>query len=345
MNLPPQIGPVILLGDINLDTVFPVPGFPIPGQDILSDQIHLQTGGSVSNTAVILCHLGMKTILLSCVGEDVWGTHVLAALESIGVDVRLVSRDRQTKTGMIFLFVTPDGERTMLSYRGANVRLDPAHIPVCALQEASLLHLSGYAMLQSPQRDALWRAVELAVNAGVPISMDTELEPVLQQADAMRALLPLLSVCVLGLKEAYALTGLDSPDAALDALLKAGSKWVGLKMGSQGSILANAEKRIAFPAFVVNTLDTTGAGDSFSAGLLYGWLRNWDMLQTGTLASAAGALAATVRGAGLALPDKKNLLAFLNGLQSESLHTVFSDGLPQVIAALKMDSSSEWFCW
>ena len=235
--------------------------------------------------------------------------------------------------------VTPDGERTMLSYRGANVHFSPEHVSNKALEGASLLHLSGYAMLQAPQRDALWRAVQLARSAGTPISLDTELEPVLRQPAAMRALVPLLSICILGAKEAYALLGVDTPDAALDALLAMGTKLAALKLGSKGCILANAETRMVFPAFAVNTLDSTGAGKLLSAGLLYGWLHGWDMQQMGTFASAAGALATTVYGAGLALPDQKQLLAFLNNLIPDSLPDAFSAGVPRVIAALPINAS------
>jgi ribokinase len=93
--------------------------------------------------------------------------------------------------------------------------------------------------------------------------------------------------------------------------LEQGVDLVAIKLGSKGSLVADREKSLAMPCFEVNTIDTTGAGDSFSAGLIYGWQQGFALEETATLASALGALATTVYGAGLSLPKKEMVVEFL----------------------------------
>jgi sugar/nucleoside kinase (ribokinase family) len=163
--------------------------------------------------------------------------------------------------------------------------------------------------------------IELAARAGVAVSLDTALHPAMAAPDMVRALLPRLAVCVLGRREAQALTGRAAPPDAARALLEAGVEQVGLKLGAEGCLLADPSGRYRLPAYVVNVVDTTGAGDAFSAGLLFGRLRGLSPGATAALANALGALAASVPGAGLALPglsDAQRLLTrALPGLGDE----------------------------
>jgi ribokinase len=305
---------VLLLGDINLDVAMAVHTYPAPGGDSPADQLTLGAGGAVVNTAVALQRLGIQTALLGCTGDDQWAEQVLSQLQAqVGIDLRGVRRESGAATGMIFVAVTPDGERTMFSYRGANTRLAPEHLLSQRFEGAELLQLSGYALLEPPQRDALWKAVALAEECGVPVSLDTGLDPALSCTEEMRRLIPRLSVCILGLEEAQALFGSRTPDEALDALFAVGRKMrlAAVKLGSRGCVAADVRGRHSLASFPVAVEDTTGAGDAFSAGLLYGWLQGWNADLCGTLANALGALATTVRGGGLALPGRGEALAFL----------------------------------
>jgi len=199
----------------------------------------------------------------------------------------------------------------MFGLRGANARTDPAPIAPGVLDGARLLHVSGYALLQPPQRDAALRLVDFAVQRGVSVSLDTGLQPALAVPDIIRRLLPRLSICVLGIEEARALIDVDAPADAAAALVDRGVKMVGLKLGAQGCLAADAFRVEHLPAFEVPIVDTTGAGDAFSAGMIFGWLRGSGLQATGTLANALGALAATVWGAGPELPGRAELLHML----------------------------------
>jgi ribokinase len=232
-------------------------------------------------------------------------------LKETGVDTSLLQLDDRAPTGMMFTPVTPDGERTMFGQRGANANTDPGLIGEDALAGARFLHLSGYALLEPPQREAALRAVRLAEDAGIPIGIDTAWLPAFTIPGELRALLPRLSMCVLGQEEALKLSGRDSPGSAALGLVEAGVALVGLKMGGAGSLLADETGVTVIPAFPVEAVDTTGAGDAFSAGLIYGHHQGLSLPAMGILANALGSLAARAWGAGSSLPGKGEVLQLL----------------------------------
>ncbi len=305
---------ILVLGDINVDVLMRVLAYPPPGGEALTERIDIRLGGSAANTAVVLSRLGLEARLLARVGDDAWGQVALASLAEAGVGLELVQRDSTETTGMMFTVVTPDGERTMFGQRGANLRTDPAAITPDTLGGAGHLHLSGYALLESPQRQAALRAVELAVYQKLTISLDTAYLPALEAPQALRQLLPYLDACILGLAEARALVGEGEPRAAGAALLGTGVRLAALKLGAQGCLLADAASTHYIQAFPVQVVDTTGAGDAFTAGLIYGRLQGMRLPALGTLANALGGLAATVHGAGTALPGKAEVRQFLEGV-------------------------------
>ena len=324
---------LLLMGDINVDTTMNIHKFPLVGGDAFADHISTQPGGGIVNSAASLVALGEKVALVAATGQDVWAEMVLEPLQKLDVDLTRVVQLEQASTGLIFIPIA-DGERTMFSYRGANQLYQPDWVTAETLQGVSLLHLSSYAFLALPQRDANLKAVGLACQAGIPISLDASLEPIIQQREVFQRLLPDLAVCVLGQKEAENLVGGGSPDACVDRLLQAGVNWVGLKLGRQGCLLATPDGRKRFPIFEVQTVDTTGAGDSFSSGLIHAFHHKLDMDTTGALASALGALATTVYGGGLNLDWRPQLLAFLQQRCRTQAAAAFGDGLQTLLQTL-----------
>ena len=325
---------LLLMGDINVDTTMSIHKYPELGGDAFADHISTQPGGGIVNSSASLVGLGESVALLAATGWDVWSETVLKPLEELGVDLSRVVRLPDATTGLIFLPVA-NGERTMFSYRGANTLFHPDWVTPQTLQGVELLHFSGYALLASPQRDAVIKAVRLAREADIPISLDTALEPVLQQTAVLRRLLPDLSVCILGLEEAKALVGGDSPDACADLLLAEGVGLVGLKLGRQGALLATRERRKRFPIFKVESIDTTGAGDSFSSGLIYAYHHQFDLETSGTLASALGALATTVYGGGLEMDWRAKLMVFLQECKTKTEASDFGEGITNLLTLLR----------
>jgi ribokinase len=324
---------LLLMGDINVDTTMTIHKYPELGGDAFSHQISTQPGGGIVNSSASLVGLGESVALMAATGQDAWAEMVLKPLESLGVDLSRVVRLTDATTGLIFLPIA-DGERTMFSYRGANTLFRPDWVTPQTLEGVSLLHFSGYALITQPYRDAIKKAVRLAKAANIPISLDTALEPVVQQTETFQHMLPDLSICILGLEEAKALVGGESPDECAELLLGEGVKLVGLKLGRQGALLATSERRKRFPIFKVNTIDTTGAGDSFSSGLIYAYHHGLDLETTGALASALGALATTVYGGGLGLQWRVRLKGFLQEHLTENDIGDFGEGVPKLLDLL-----------
>ena len=332
-------GEFLLLGDINIDTVMPVPEFPVPGRDGLAPQVSVEIGGAIVNSAFVFDHLSQKVALLGCIGKDVWAEKIKQDLALTGIDQNEIRVKPDSSTGLTFIIVTPDGERTMFSHRGANTQLTPGDINEDAFRKANLLHISGYAFLESPQKDAAWQAVELAKKYGVPVSLDTGLDPVVRNPHELHRLLSELTICITGPQEVAVLFEDLSLEEAVKEMISVGIQRIAIKMGEKGCRVFNGKENLSFPSFQVDTVDSTGAGDSFTAGFLYGWAKEMSLSASAVLASALGALAATVYGAGPALPTKQKLLDFLRSekMQNRSFQL---QSIDEVIAALDNDIES-----
>lgn len=326
-----------MLGDINIDTVWPVNELPSPGRDAYADSVATGLGGAVLNTAIMLDQLGQPTAMLSCIGQDIWAAQVMKMLKRTNINLDYIRTQPDYATGLVFLAVTPDGERTMFSFRGANTHLEAADIQQAAFERAAVLHISGYSLLEAPQRDAVWRAVELARQHQVAVSLDTGLEPALLIPREIIRLINELTICVTGPKETEELFNISAPEKAAEHLLDLGVKLAAIKMGEKGCYLMSEREAFFCPAFPVRVVDTTGAGDCFSAGLLYGWTHGLSLPAAAVLAGALGAIATTVYGAGLALPGKQTVLEILQSARKLPLFEK-NRGLDEVIAFLDSDS-------
>jgi ribokinase len=309
---------VILLGDICIDLLMSIDQYPEHGADGMADSLNLHPGGGTYNSAITLSRLGVTAVPLACTGTDEWANYLLDRMTPAGLDTQYICSRPGNTTGITIVTVTPDGERTMFSYRGANIDLCAEDVREAAFDGAAWLHLSAYALLETPQRDALWRAVELAQSKAIPISLDLNDDVVKRQPNEVLRLLPVLDTCILGQPEVNWLGGTAGFESGLDRLLELGVSLGAVKLGSEGCLLAKGRERLSFSPFSVEVVDTTGAGDAFSAGIVYACLHQLSLPATAVLASALGAITATVRGAGLSLPGKDEVLAFLKSQQPAS---------------------------
>ena len=315
---------VLLLGDVNLDFLFEVAAQPPAGGDAIARNLQISPGGSSANTAIILSRLGIKTEIIACCGQDPWADMLLKTFRNEKVGTRFLSRDLQNKTGMIFIAVDGTGERSMYSNRGANVFLDPAGIQPGMFSACNALHLSGYAFLQPPQKDAAWRALDLAAVRKIPVSIDLGVGAAAPEILA-GGLLARLDLIILSEEELRSLAPGKTTAGAMHTLLDRGVKRIGLKLGKEGCLLAEGEDRARVPGFPVRALDATGAGDAFSAGMIYAGQKGLSLEAGGRLASALGALAATVRGGGSSFPPLERLNAFLlQQKRDERLEEIFA---------------------
>jgi ribokinase len=322
---------VVALGDLNVDIIAHFDRYPAKGEDALAHATEIHCGGSAANAAMALARIGFRTTLISRVGPDSWALKALSCLSEAGVDPRSLQRDPAAMTGMMYVIVTPDGERTILGYRGANVFTDPNQIHESDIADALVFHLSGYALLAEPQRSAALLALEMACRHGVTVTLDPGMTVPKVALDEMRALLPVINILLPSLAEAQALTGQDGPEDCAGALLDRGVQVVAVKLGQEGCLVGADGKFVRLPGFAVETRDSTGAGDSFAAGFIAGFLGGLDWLCAAVLGNAVGAMAAAHVGAAGAGPTVQEILPFLRDFRHTTTHCEYMEAIKQVI--------------
>lgn len=302
---------VVALGDVNVDIIAHFDAYPAKGEDALAYSTEFHCGGSAANTAMALARMGLDVMLISRVGPDSLALKALNSLNEAGVMPDGLQRDPAAMTGLMYVVVTPDGERTILGHRGANVLTDPNQIGEEEIRDARLFHLSGYALLTEPQRSAALLALEMACRHGLLVTLDPGMSVPQAALDEMRALLPVVDIFLPNLPEAQQLTGAESPQDCFRTLMAAGVRAVALKLGRHGCLVGDKRGFRYVPGFAVEARDTTGAGDLYAAGIIAGALGGLDQRGAAILGNAMGAMAAARVGAGTSVPKARDVLALL----------------------------------
>ncbi|WP_422734031.1 carbohydrate kinase family protein [Micromonospora sp. WMMD558] len=264
---------IIVVGDLITDVVAVLSGPPVAGSDT-SAAIRFTGGGQAANTAAWLGALGVPVTLVGAVGDDGPGRDRVAELERGGVDCA-VSRVPDAPTGTVIVLATAE-DRTMVTERGANLRLTPEAVEAAldAAADAAHLHLSGYTLLDAGSRPAGLRAFAAARERGLTVSVDAASAAPLRRVGAAAFLTWVRGVDLLlvNAEEATVLAGGLDP-AAQGRVLSASARRVVVKRGAAGAVWVDRDAAIAVaPARRMAVVDPTGAGDAFAAGLLSAWL-------------------------------------------------------------------------
>ena len=281
-------------------------------------------GGAPMNTIVGVARLGVNAGAITAVADDLFGQFLVKELEKNGVDVSHVKVKKNTRTTLAFVANEPEtGERTFMFYRRpwvsgtSDSTLSIQDIDFDYISDASILHVSGFALSQKPSREAILGAVEHAKKVGVRVSFDPTLRvDVWNSERTLRRLyaqmLKFSDITTFSREEATFIFRTKDMEKAAQSALKYGIEIVGIKLGSDGALVKTKEgQRLYVPAFPVKAVDTTGAGDAWNAGLLVGLCKDWDLNKCVTVANAIGALTVTKLGAITALPYREELNRFL----------------------------------
>jgi ribokinase len=304
---------VTTLGDINVDLGFLLPHFPREGDDNPAMAVHWGGGGAGLNMAVAVGRLGAIPYLIGRVGNDLAGSFALQTARTHGVQVSTVQVDPGAATGLCGIVVTPGGQRSFLSFRGANVFCDASTITPSLIRSSRLLLIGSHALLDDPQRSAALQAMELAIEQRCPIVLDLCLPAIRVARRLIVRLLPQLWLLTMNEDELRALLPGQSIAQALDSLLSAGVQHVAIKRGAQGCSVANNQgRRLDVLPPAVSVVDTTACGDAFSAAYAWGLIHGLDLSQSATLANLVGALTATRHGAVEAIPAVDEIRSRLN---------------------------------
>lgn len=228
-------------------------------------------GGSGANVAAWLAHVGEQVVFVGRVGDDSEGRLRVEELRAAGVRT-CVGVDEHHPTGTVIVIVTPDGERTMIPDRGANLRLRTADVPSEVFVAGAHLHLSGYTLFEEGPRRVALAALERARAAGMTISVDpSSVQPLL--AAGTREFLSWtedLDLCMPNADEARALTRIGDVDGAAVQLATRYAEVV-VTLGAEGALWTDGVEVLRVQAAPASVVDTTGAGDAFTAGYLAAW--------------------------------------------------------------------------
>lgn len=309
---------IVVLGDINVDVLGTVDRWPQPGDDCLASHLEMHLGGVALNCALALSRWGFEPRLVGCVGQDEFGNFLRRRLRKHDLDVQWIQTTTAAMTGLVYINVTPDGQRTFFGSRGANMIVRKPQRPHVLFHRAAVLHLAGYNFL-TPVIEATARYLLKSLRErGAFVSLDVGPEPSRLIPRKILHLARQVDILFANRAESFSLTEERDPRNALRSLLNAGAKDVVLKLGKDGCLIFDEGAVKEVPPFPVNTVDSTGAGDAFVAAFLQARLRGWSQQEAALVANAAGAAAAKTLGAGENLPHFREVVCILGNALSDS---------------------------
>lgn len=294
---------VLGIGDADVDLFLKVDRLPGRDDKVLGAYVGEFPGGIVANFCCAASRLGTRTALASTVGDDRYGAMTLAGLRECGVDISEVRVRQGGQTYFCIVLLDGTGEKALTVVQTDCTSPGRADLDPKAFGRARLVHTTV-----SDLDLTLWVARE-AKERGTIVSIDVEPTTGRELSDLEN----LLRHVDLVFPNAAGLGGLFSGDLLEGAqqILHMGPKVVVVTMGADGYLVASRDGTPTFPAYRVPVTDTTGAGDAFNGAFVSGFLQGWDLARCGRFAAATAAISITDIGARTALPNQRDVEAFL----------------------------------
>lgn len=306
--------PIVCLGILVADVIGkPVHSVPAPGSLVLVDEMSLHSGGCAANAATALVYLGLPVDVIGKVGDDPFGDFLIEELQDRGIGTGGVTRDTSNGTSASMVIVDPDGERRFIHYIGANAAFRIEDVDFELVSAASILHIGGSLVLPGIDGQPTVEILKRAREAGVITFLDTVWDDTGRWMALLEPSLPYIDYFIPSLPEAREITGHDTPEKVARDLLDHGVGTVALKMGADGCFVMSADHAsLRLPAYDVEVVDATGAGDAFAAGFIAGVWQGWSLEKTARFASAVGAMCVTGVGAAGCVSSLEDTLHFMD---------------------------------
>ena len=250
--------------------------------------VNAESGGSGANTMIGLSLLGGTACYAGKIGNDEHGALYTESLRAKDVAVSVRSGDGST--GICLVLITPDSERTLCTFLGISRELGPDDVDLEALRASRYLYVTGYLWDTDSQKAAVLRAMEAAKKAGVKVALSLS-DPFCvnrHRSDFLEITSRYVDLLIGNHEEAQALMGVENPTDAIRAMAPYCDLAV-VTMGSRGALLREGDRLVETVAHKIHPVDSTGAGDMYAAGLLYGLTHGLSLEKTGELASYVAA--------------------------------------------------------
>ena len=300
---------LIVVGSMNMDLTVKVKQLPSQGETVIANHFQASPGGKGGNQAVAAARLGAIVRMIGRVGSDPYGEALLMNLAANNVDASYTLKDSDSPTGTALITVDEGGRNTIVVYQGANGRCLPADVKAAEdiIKEANAL----VVQLEIPL-DVMETALQVAKRHSLVTVLNPAPAHVLTDS-----VLSNVDILMPNEVEATALSGLPvrDPGTALKAaekLLSMGPGRVVITLGEQGAVYAGPEGTFHSPPFIVDAVDSTGAGDAFVAAFTIAWIEGMDLERSLRYACAAGAITTTRVGAQSSLPTRDEVRSIDN---------------------------------
>ena len=300
---------ILTVSSANMDFVMSVSKIPQGGETQLeSGTYQFVPGGKGANSAVAVRRLGGDSVFCCRLGKDANGSIMHNIYKKEGLDTRFIVVDPEAVTGLGAIMVEPNGQNRIILFPGANVRLTKDDIDASFISRPDALLMQ----LEIPV-DAVMHAAWTAHEKNIPIILDAG--PA--NADFPLEELPPLEIFSPNETETEIFTGINptNPDnclrAAMELQKKVVAKYYVIKLGGRGCYIYDGKYYHCLPAYGVNAVDTTAAGDAFTAALTLEYLRSGDIVRAGRYANVVGALAVSKKGALPSLPTDAMVEKFI----------------------------------
>lgn len=298
---------IVVIGSSNTDMVIKSDRLPKPGETILGGEFMMAHGGKGANQAVAASRLGGDVTFICRIGSDIFGSQAKDMFSEQGIDTRYVVIDEQNKSGVALINVDGGGENCIVVASGANaaLSLDDIEGAKSSICEAGIVLLQ----LETPLESVAY-AAKMAKESGVKVILNPAPAPSAPLDDSLLANVDLL---IPNTTEAELITGesitdLESAKVAILKIHQKGVKSIIITMGSKGALAYHDGEFIEVPAFKVDAIDTTAAGDTFCGALCVALSENKGLEEAIIFASKASSISVTRMGAQPSIPLREEVI-------------------------------------
>lgn len=292
---------VLVLGSIHIDFVSFVSRYPQPGETLVSNDFGIFQGGKGANQAIALAKLDVPTLMLGKVGKDVLSDLALSSLKESGVDTTGISKSQKNSTGSASIWVNAHGQNSIVIYPGANGEVDEDFI----IQHEKFFDGASWLLTQF---EVPLKSILLALKFAKKHGLKTVMDPAPVKKIGNNHIWGLVDYLLPNEIELKELTHTEDVLKGIHILKSRGVKEVIVKLGKRGAAYEGKGKLLSFPAVPAEqVVDTTGAGDCFIAGFLYGMIQWGDISQAIKIGNLTASYSIQKKGAAISFPNKSEI--------------------------------------